>query len=413
MSIFVLAVGLVSVASLLPVAGLQIQRSTVDDRKSQVGQIATRELKTRGFLRPDNWRYSNNANFCVFDQPTDVGAVLCDTVNQTGREITAPQAFPPVAIDPLIINRFAAKYPVVGTFASNGSASSPPVSMARLTLSTVLGSAADQASVSQDDLAFTIPGGDPDAVPIGGFNSNGTKRAFDGRYSWLATLVPVYGDELVPPTPATSTTPRDPGKPVNRNLMTLSIVVFNQRPTAVAPGTVVNNVNISAERADVATFTGTSIAGVPAPAVGIGAGELQITDEVAVPPISVTERPNLAVNVGEWIMLGTMVYDINAPKDSSGQTQRPFFRWYRVVSAGPILSPNINNDPSNPNRSAKYYARNLTISGPDLNMAIVQQPYWKDWQGTSYPKFWAFIYDGAVAVYERTVRLEGPSMWSN
>ncbi len=96
---------------------------------------------------------------------------------------------------------------------------------------------------------------------------------------------------------------------------------------------------------------------------------------------------------------------------------RPMFRWYKVIAVGPLLAPGKGDNLS----SGKYYVRDVTISGPEWNMSSVAgnnvilsaalNIHARDPKRN--PQFFAFIYDGAVAVYERTVRLEGPSMWSN
>jgi prepilin-type N-terminal cleavage/methylation domain-containing protein len=385
-AIFVLAVGLVSVSALLPVAGFQVQRSQIDDRKAQVGPSAAREFRTRAWLRPDYWLYANNKYFV--DSTTGIlNGWNPGNGAGTGTAITAQQSIPPIAIDPRMIKQFDTS---ASLFASNGGT----IVMPRLTCTSALGAAADQACLSQDDLTFDIAANNPDALPTNGFNSANTKRAFEGRFSWMATLVPVYGDPVAP---------NPNGTPLNRNSMILSTVVFNQRPTAIAPGTKDSSgANISGERAAQATFTGTAITNPPT-AQGIGAGELQMFSG---------SQNDLAVKSGEWIMLGTIILDPNAPGATPPQQVRPYFRWYRVVSAGPIMSPN-SSDPTHGDNRSSGFARDLTISGADWQMALVPPTQTVTQGGSRYPLFWAFIYDGAVAVYERTVHLEGFSMWSN
>ncbi len=56
---FVLAVGLLSVASLLPVGTFQATRALLNDRGAVLGQNSAREMKTRGLLRPDWWWYTS------------------------------------------------------------------------------------------------------------------------------------------------------------------------------------------------------------------------------------------------------------------------------------------------------------------------------------------------------------------
>ncbi len=63
-SIFVLAIGLLGVAALLPVASLQARKANVDDRKSAALQAEVRDFKTRSFLRADYWMYADG-NYVV------------------------------------------------------------------------------------------------------------------------------------------------------------------------------------------------------------------------------------------------------------------------------------------------------------------------------------------------------------
>ena len=74
----------------------------------------------------------------------------------------------------------------------------------------------------------------------------------------------------------------------------------------------------------------------------------------------------------------------------------------------------------------RSFTCNVTITGPEWDFSTVAAPtvqigadgsgtpiFARDRNNNNHALFFAFIYDGAVAVYERTVRLEGPSMWSN
>jgi hypothetical protein len=472
MSMFVLAVGLLSVASLLPVGSFQAARALIDDRKAVLGQNAAREAKTRGVLRPDWWRYVNGLPYVVQTPKTSgtttiPAGTLMDPIN--GKAINEPPnatnsvPLPPVCVDPWMFNMAlknkysALQMGFVNLFASANANS--PLKMARVTLvqsplntAIALASSAayDQCVVSEDDLAYALDQSNPDTPPVLGFNGNGlpaglglkvgtaaatgTKRNYNGQFTWAATLVPLYGDGV---------------QRVNRNLMQLSVVVFSQRvalPTATPSGVT--------ERAALAVFKpangGTQLYPPDKSnsinkfgSAGIGAAEIQIAD-LSSPSNTTKADADLAVKPGEWIMLGTMITEYNpyapvfkdkgptgntiqvSPSDMLGwdNTQtppippsRPMFRWYKVVAVGPLLAPGKGDNPL----SGKYYVRDLTISGPEWNMSsvadsniLLSAPHFihaRDPKGN--PQFFAFIYDGAVAVYERTVRLEGPSMWSN
>jgi hypothetical protein len=244
--------------------------------------------------------------------------------------------------------------------------------------------AALQACMSEDDMSFTLLTSNPntqtttagtqtanaDTLPSGGFNNGLTKREFAGQYTWLATLVPVLGD--LQPAEA-------------RNLMTMSVVVFNKRQFGIAP----QSATPQTERACQVTAVLGS---------GYGGGDLILSG---------SSSTAVGLRVGECLMLGWMQRDV--PGDSNNNATvfgpdvtfpasltRPMFRWYRILNAGPPVPP------GSPGNSGSTWIRYVTVSGTDLNRPIIVPN-----------SMWAFVYDGAVAVYERTVRLEGPSMWTN
>ena len=178
---------------------------------------------------------------------------------------------------------------------------------------------------------------------------------------------------------------------------------------------------------------------------GISSAEIQLVDLSKT--AAVTADADLTVKPGEWIMLGTMITEYNtaapiyrekgsngtvmvvSPSDAQGwdltanpptPPSRPMFRWYRVINAGPMYPPKQGDNAS------IFYVRDVTISGPEWDFSTVAAPnvqigadgngkaiFARDPSNGNHALFFAFIYDGAVAVYERTVRLEGPSMWSN
>ena len=201
-SIFVLGVGLLGVAALLPVASLQARRANIDDRKSNVLQSEVRDFKTRSFLRADYWRYA--AGTALMNSSSGPRVQLSQFFRCVARQRSAP-----VAIDPLMIAGVGStgnKPP----FASNGGS----LYMPRITLTKMLGAAARQACLVQDDMSFTLSTNDATALPTNGFNYNKTRRAYQSQFSWMATLVPAYGDVQ---------------SSFSRNSMIMSVVVFNQR----------------------------------------------------------------------------------------------------------------------------------------------------------------------------------------
>ena len=168
-SIGILSVGLASVLALLPAGGSQAKKAMVEDRRSNLGSAAIGDFVTRGFLNPTKW----------------TGASL-----------------PPLVIDPLGTNT---------TLANSGARF--PAGLKQVTVATTT----DDVFAGGDDLSIATPE-DESIAPTPRWASTG-KRLSEGKFSWLATLVPL--------TAGTVTT---------SSLFRLSIVEFYQRPYDSTPG---------------------------------------------------------------------------------------------------------------------------------------------------------------------------------
>ena len=57
-SIGVVMIGLVGIAALLPVAGMQAKKGAVADAAARLGADAVRDFHVRGMANPRNWRCS-------------------------------------------------------------------------------------------------------------------------------------------------------------------------------------------------------------------------------------------------------------------------------------------------------------------------------------------------------------------
>ncbi len=185
------------------------------------------------------------------------------------------------------------------------------------------------------------------------------QRKFQAGLRWAIHLVghacDVFGDPVL-------NAPRMPDGAVDCRIQSARF------GAAGVAGTAPQNATAPTER---------TVKAVPTNANSISGGDLTLSD---------ANPLNVAVNVGEWIMLGRVVTDVSATASSG---QRPMFRWYRVVTAPPATL------------SGATWSRNITVAGPDWNLKNNASP------------MMAYVYDGAVAVYERTIRLEGPSLWWN
>ncbi len=177
-----------------------------------------------------------------------------------------------------------------------------------------------------------------------------------GRYSWIATLAP----KLDLTQAARS-----------REEYTLSVVVFHKRDASMT----IDDKNEAV--ANVASF----VSG------GFGGGEviLEATDSAEDEHILGGLRRNT------WIML------------AADSIAGPIFRWYRVSSADSDQA----REPSTIgyNGGSLVWRRQLTLEGTDWTRP--------EWQG-AIPLFrtQATLMSGVVAVYEKTIRLESSSLWS-
>jgi len=268
-SVFVVSIGLLGIASLLPIAHHDARQGTLNDLSALVGKHAWRDLTIRGWNRPLKWYYKNDPTDPVYDpvlgwlEPGKTGIALAEP--------------PLLVLDP----RFVTQSGSSATFPAGGDPNDPnDILIQRITVndginpSVLIGSlAADEMFTSPDDLAFEAPA-NSDSVPTQIFTSTHRKRQSHGRFSWMISLVPdsAIGD-----------------------IYRASVVVFHQRAVS----------DDNAERVLTAfplhSPVGTSLGGV----------------DVVLKTKNNGSVLDLEVSPGEWIALQTI--------------QEPFdMRWYRV-----------------------------------------------------------------------------------
>jgi len=311
-SMFVLLVGLVGVAALIPAGRKEMLEGGKSDRAAALATGALHDLKVRGVLNPTSW----------YDQTTPANN------NPIQYNSGSPYFLNlPCLIDPLGMAAMAA-----GTFSPPLPAPPLPAPIYRITLGPTLSAPARQAMAdavfrAQDDLVFDLPTGDVQPAFQKFFtdaNNNIAKRLSEGNYSWMVTLVPT----------------------VTRDTYTASVAVFYQR----------NFIGTGGERVVGATVVPGS------PDVTLG------------PPFN--SPADLNVKTGEWLMLA------GPPLTPPGANAIPapaIYSWYQILSAPAA-------DPTNPNM------RQVTLAGADLPpSANVTQ---------------AWLFDGIIAVYQRTVQLQ-------
>ncbi len=195
-----------------------------------------------------------------------------------------------------------------------------------------------------------------------------SKHDSAGLYSWLATITPYYPDQAE-------------GTPAAGMLANLSVAIFYRRtlPNVNDSGTV----NKTYIREGTASVTCSTVAGsndYNSP----GGGDVTLNIASATYN-QANPNPLSFVKAGNWLMLCRNVNDAT----KSPATTYPVFNWYRVVSADLI------------DETAQTTTQNVTLAGPDWDFA-----------GSAGPSTYACLFDGVVAVYERTIKLEGASEWS-
>jgi hypothetical protein len=201
-SIFILAVGLLGVAALLPIGNSEVVKGSVAHRSYEVGQRAWREIRLRGYLNPENWVKSSESPVPVVDQRTG--------------QLYEEMKYKPIAFDPLTMglapqNTWPWSRPLMPMITLGMSEGGRPGrGMSRQT--------AERIFNSTDTLIFERPG--DDTLPPRQFKmgEEGSRRRSEALYSWMFTLVP---DKVAQ---------NSPGDP---NAYVLSVVVFyRDRPDA-------------------------------------------------------------------------------------------------------------------------------------------------------------------------------------
>lgn len=340
-SIFVLSIGMLGVAALIPVGRWTLVETGKADRAGACGRAAMREVKARRMLyglgqlntgsldyRDTSWyrwqfvntsyRTGNYQSFCI--DPLGVARL-----NSVGANTTQTDRFPCRGM--------------------NTSDSSLYFSMPRLTLylpatssTTMSLAAAERIFRATDDLDFFLP---PDrgvrprpkvmfdngvltpyprntrALPAEPSVNNSLPVAVmsEGRYSWMLTLTPQYsvalGGTILPPDQV----------PYN-----VTVVVFYDR-SFTPPET---SQETPSER--VLTIPEGGLASL---GLGLGGGRV---------PLEASRRGWLELEPNQYIML-------------AGRTSNPAmsrFCWYRVAMAGEISNP-----------STGRYRRYVSLEGPD------------------------------------------------
>ena len=377
-SIAIMAIGLLSIASLIPVGGIQAQRAEIEQRKADLGLNAFRDFKTRAM-----GRMPSPSELLSSTDPNSNASYQWKKANNYSNYFASGgppwTATWPVAIDPLMAAAAGGSSTVQNFPAYSNVVSGTPPTMQRLTLSSVYNSTAatyfalaDAVFRADDDIAIYQPtdnrlppelyNPDPKVTPTAP-----PKHASVGLCSWLATITPYYPDQAE-------------GTPAAGMLANLSVAIFYRR---TLPNVNDSTVNQTYVREGTASVTSSAVAGsndYNSP----GGGDVTLNIKSGTYNQS-NPNPLSFVKAGNWLMLCRNVNDTN----KTPSTTYPVFNWYRVVSADLI------------DETAQTTTQNVTLAGGDWDFA-----------GSAGPPTYACLFDSVVAVYERTIKLEGTSEWS-
>ncbi|MGD9724263.1 MAG: prepilin-type N-terminal cleavage/methylation domain-containing protein [Pirellulales bacterium] len=357
-SMFVLLVGLMGVAAMIPAGRFEIQQGAQIDHATSVGRAAFRELKIRGYLDVTRWR-DVTVTRPIWNpfprRPFDFQAP--GPREQTDR--------PAVAIDPLGLTAAVGSFGPAFPYNANALAPGIPY-LYRIYPNEEIGNsanpiqAADLLFRNADDLTVvenTAARDNPPAQSMfielagntvfrGGVDVDPTagrllKRGSVGDYSWLATIVSE-------PTLSALTTK-----------VTVSVVVFYKRD--------LTQPDKSERLLEVTQY----------PGQGIGGGEV-IVD---------VPLPGELVKPGQWMMLAGFMANPFAPDPGAPAPFQPptikHFRWYRVLAAD----------------TRDGTTQRVTLAGPDwLLVSPAQVPNTRAW-----------LFSDVVAVYEKNMYLQTPN----
>ena len=463
-SVFVLSMGLLGVAAMIPLGKIAILKAAIADRSASCGVAGLHEARVRGMLNPNMW-------VDVLESGATPQAIV-----QNGW-LDARQSF---AIDPLFVAANPADLsnlptlpPLLGggpdnlclerikrfPFAPGDYSPSarfpqmyiPEVTMRRVTLNhityptgSVIGDwLENQRIVStgiftwSDDVVFPVPDDEaerPRQMMLcrnGGvsFSAEFPTRAhelpatpqsadYNGNFSWMITVTPAArapDDGSYDPTGGASgndpltggpTYPHPASFAASYGAYTVSVIVFHKRDLTPpwAPG----EIEKPGERTCTANFIGG----------GYGGGDVLLTVPGLGQTAPIDRAEFLDVRKGQWLMMMGTQIDTALPPANPGfvpPVGRYVFKWYRVVSVGDIEE----NPP--------HYQRFVTLAGPDWYMqdpvpgqhvswcmrdpnpvAVNGQPYFPhidvDGNGT-FADAQAALFTGVVGVYTTTVEV--------
>jgi hypothetical protein len=387
-SMFIMTVGLLSVASLVPLGKVQQARADKTVRSSACGRAAFREISVHGILNPNAWSLGHVADpndFTNYEPAKDTrvydpaAEAFRFTVNRFDPNSTGTYSTPstvwggfaPVVIDPLgVAGKFGPWFPFPHAVVDATTppypyaAPAPPVApvLPRLTLTpysaafksinnNMRAAMADLVFRNADDITFAEAASE-DGLPSQILQST-HKRSSQGDYSWLVTIIP---DSNLISTANYKSLP-----------CTVSVAVFHKRSLTI-PG--------SGERM---CFLDTT------------RGNIQDEIRLRLPAVDVAPqyagdgKTHLNVKAQQWIMLAgwnEIDHDNNV---ATPLVKRWYYGWHRIIAVDDTI------------QTGTIWTKNVTLSGPFTDMSTTPIPA---------ANVTAFLFDGIQNVYEKNMTLQ-------
>ena len=428
-SIFVMAVGLMGVAALIPIGTFAVSETAKADRSAAMGRAAMHEVRVRDMLqrfRPDGdarWYFARNG--FAFDssslgerigalvlagQPFAIDPMLATEATVQRSELEY-NLFPFMAnpSDPLTFTQllyFLRRDPrpmlprlrldiFENSLLRMSNVSSPPYFFYgsndddRADISARQLAVFDRIFAWQDDLIFDIDEDDPDRRP--------RQSCLWDDVNNSAAPSPPRDDDDVPPSITAANTPLHAQAADNYSWMLTAVPDPNELPNTNSLSDLSNHRQRTYEVSIVTfykrDFNSDASSDPPSErfvridfaGTGIGGGDAVLRAPTAVTSAGLAEE-YLKVKENQWIMVTVFVPDSRLDIIFGGfdSGRRKIAKWYRVIR----LDDEVQG-------SAPSFTRNITLAGPDWDDTVIEP-------GSVY----ATLIDGVIGVYTTTVTLE-------
>lgn len=413
-AIFVMAVGLMGLAALIPVGRHDVLEGSKADRANACGRAAFRDVKVRKMLTPGMWMNGDATDDTPSGTPPMNPQTWYDLSIKTNSPsiVTGPlenaaapfstsfASFNSICIDPLFVasamNSGAGSLSYWRSFpyaldndpttpqAVGGNTLNPP-RMARATLRSwpatntyPLGyAAAERIFRCEDDVQFAL-NTDETKRPNPVWSDNRLQPK--GDYSWLITATPVSVSANGVPAYSVST------------------VVFYKRSLVLPDFT------NAAQRSDGPPGERLVYADFLSGGIGVGGGDVRLR----LPTSSSDDDPDTSdfprLRPSSWIMLCAWTNDASP---------RQVYQWYRITSVGQRADG--QNGPEYVNSGTPSgnpeWQQDVTLDGPDWDGSLTQITFYDADNVNAYTTVFAALFENVVGVYTKTIEADTWAGW--